>query len=159
MPIWNTVALFYTGAGMPMYNEVVLPVDINGNPITFSSAANTSFNPDTIATDGAVALTGANIVNSVVATGLSDGATWTFPTAAAIVAAVSGAVANQNFRFNFTNVTGFPITTANNTGITHTTPDIVQAGTSVSYTVLLANIGSGTEAVTLTRQWAVSAGS
>jgi hypothetical protein len=142
-----------------MWNMVVLAVDASGNPINFSSAANTSFAPDTIATDGPVTLTGANIVNSVVATGLSDGASWTFPTAAQIVAAVSGATPAQTFRFNFTNLTGFPITTVNNTGITHTTPDIVQSGTAVAYSIALVSITSGAEAVTITREWSTVAGS
>lgn len=155
----NEVVLFWTPGGtVPTYNLVVLAVDANGNPINFGGSANVAFAPDSIATDGPVTLTGANIVNSVIATGLSDGATWTFPSAAQIVAAVTSPLAAQTFRFNYTNVTGFPITTANGSGITHTTPDIIQAGTSVAYSVLLVNVSSGTEAVTITREWAVAAG-
>lgn len=128
-------------------------------PITVTAVP---FAPDTISTDGNVSLSGANIVDGVVRTGLSDGATDTFPTATALVAAVSGAVVNQTFAFNYINTTGFPVTLNNNSGITFSntsggTSDSIAAGNQVVYQVKLTNIG--TPAVTVTREWAVAAGS
>lgn len=120
------------------------------------------FAPDTVSTNGNGTLSGANIINGVRRTGLSDGAADQMPSATAIVAAVTSPVVNQTWSFVYTNTTGFPVTLTAGAGTTFSqtsggSTDLIPAANQVVYQIKITNVG--TPAVTVLREWSLVAGS
>jgi hypothetical protein len=114
-------------------------VDYTDAPVVLPAAANTT-------------ATAAQCVNGLfdntAATGVN---TLTTPTAALLVAYLSGCMVGSTFDFSIVGDAGSNLTVAAGVGGTLVGNSSVVSGSSARYRVRLTNVSSGTEAYTLTR--------
>ena len=120
----------------------------------------TSPTPSALATTTTLTLTTAQILSGIVTVNSAAAdATHTTPTAAAIVAAVSGAVVGQSFQLTYINTsTSYQVTIAAGSGVTLVGDPVVletaNDGTknaSVRFLFRFTNVTSGAEAVSVYR--------
>lgn len=107
----------------------------------------------TNSTDADATVTAAEILGGyyVIDATLTANRTLTTDTAANIVGAISGATADTAFRFLLKNDTSgaYTITLAAGTGVTLTGTATITQGSTREFLIVLTNVGSGTEAVTI----------
>lgn len=115
------------------------PLALAKAPLALPAAANTTLTAATVL-DAVLDNSAATAVNTV-----------TLPTAALLVAGLSGAIVGSSFCFNVVGDAGSNLNVAPGTGGTLSGSGVVLAATSAKYQVRLTNVSSGTEAYTLTR--------
>lgn len=131
-----------TSGGLYLYNGTTdfLVGNLVGNRATAAVTGTTG-----------ATLTAAQLLSGVILrSGPTAGYADTFPTAALIKAALSGAEVGMGFEFTIVNTVAFANTVAAGTGITLAGTTAISASKSRRYLCTLTNVGSGTEAATIT---------